>query len=356
VSRHHYDYSPAGDNFVSHEKRSMVGSFNEPRGPRGEGLRDVLDFIPALSLNPVYRKLTGRGAKSQEEFHQYYRDHHGGNYGVKVPPGLHGRGGERRAPSLFGNGNAVKVFGGDSDVLPPNAFRIPVAHMQHQLHDYKRHHRIPSGSKLPLDHTIHLLRHGAKHGTKGGFLPFAALLPLMGSALAAAGPSIASGLAGAASTYGLKKLFGNGVEHGMGNGHPPIRYHRGRNEYIIHGDGWKDVFKTLLKSAALKARDIWQSEGVRSGIKGAAEKARDALIDAAKELFTTQVVNRFEKWHGGLKRRYEEPTAAADATSVPAQLEDDEGNAETGTGYHRRAKRRLYGGSFSMKTKRDLYQ
>jgi len=263
------------DDYFTNERKAMVGSMSTPRGG------SLLNTIPAYH---VYKYLTGRG---EPEFdHEKHRKADGSyNYGLIRP----GRGAQefdheahRKAdgtynygllppPKFAGKGYGAPVFGGE---IPPGGFMVPVDKMMHDLHLYKRAHNL-SGRGLPLDHTIHLLEHGAKHGTKGGFLPFAALLPLLGSAAAALGPAAA----GAATTYGLGKLFGNGL--------PPLQYHKGSNSYILHGSGWKDVFKSLLKRAGIFAKGMWKSHGkdiARAGAKHVTAKAKEALDKAAQSM------------------------------------------------------------------------
>lgn len=233
-------------NFIDQNYLSSVGSMNQLLHG-GSLFTNIADTIPAYQL---YKHLRGNGYTT----------------GLIPPPDkyIEGDGMSRGSP----------IFGGE---LPPNPFIIPVDTMQHQMHLYKRMHGLPMGKGLPTDHVLHLLARGAKMGTKGGFLPFGALLPLLGTAASTLGPTIA----GAATTFGLNKLFG-------GKGVPPLYYHKPSNSYVLHGDGWKDVFKSLLNRAKVFAKRAWNSEPVRNmtreAAKRAADKAREALERAATSM------------------------------------------------------------------------
>lgn len=264
------------DNFVAQEKRSMVGSMNIPNRGHGWPIRGgAFNLQSLMDYSPIYglaKHLSGNGAEGFD--FEHFRQPDGSfNFGLLPPPhNMNGKG-----ASVFGGGYAPPIFGGQGEPLPPGAFEIPLDLLHHQVSMYKRQHGI-QGRGLPLDHTLHLMEHGAKHGTRGGLLPFAALLPLIGSALSTLAPAVATGAAGALGSWGFNKLAGNGAI-------PPIQYHRGRNSYILHGEGWRDVFKSILDKAKGYAKAAWNSKLVQRAVGNAASHGRRALEEGTRDLF-----------------------------------------------------------------------
>lgn len=248
------------------------------------------------------------------------------------------------ASNIFARG-ASNIFGGG---LPPAHTIIKGKELRHMLHMYKHHNRI-KGSGLPFDHIVHLLKEGEKG--RGGFLPFAALLPMLGSALSTLGPALLTGAAGAAASSGVKRLLGDGAV-----GLPYIHHDKSRDEYILHGEGWKDVFKTVLGHAGKLLKRIISSDKVRGIARSAAESGKEALMKAAGDFLS-----------GRIERHLANKTTPAEAVTPredePTEdnpnddLEDiaDDETTPYGQGYRRRrfrykrpstVKRR--GGNFTM--------
>lgn len=81
--------------------------------------------------------------------------------------------------------------------------------MRQMLRHYKIRNGIDPRNDLPLHHYKYLFDEGATG--RGGFLPLAALIPLIGEAVSFLGPALASGAAGAVGSLAVNKIAGRGL-------------------------------------------------------------------------------------------------------------------------------------------------
>lgn len=211
------------------------------------------------------------------------------------------------------HGDGVNMFHGSG---------IRDSELKTMLRHYKMANHLPVNEDLPAHHTLQLFSHGAEG--RGGFLPFAALLPMLGSALSTIGPALATGAVGALGAAGtnalLNKLRGNGL---------PFMYHKGTESWHTHGEGLADIFKKIIgKVGSLGAKAIANNSVKKIGAAG-----RDALIN--------QTISALEDYAGGNKKpAAETPAPAKKKPSTSAgRKAGHTGTAKAAGGHHHKPKK-----------------
>jgi hypothetical protein len=240
--------------------------------------------------------------------------------------------------AVFGQGlRGFPIFGSG---IPHDHIRIPQARLDYELYNYRRQHHLPQTGGalgLPLNHLVGILKHGEKHGLRGGFLPLAGLLPMIGPALGSlasmAGPALLTGAAGSLGKSGMDGILGRIFG---GNGLPPMKYDAREKTWLVHGEGWKDVFRSILSRARDLSGRIFRSKAAqglishgKDTLRDTANAGKDALLAAAKD-FIEGKINRF----GGTSEKEETPPLITKLMEPsPGSTEE---NVVVGSGYRKR--------------------
>lgn len=175
---------------------------------------------------------------------------------------------------------------------------IPDALLRDTIRNYKARHGL-LGKEIPIPHVARALMQGHKYGVaSGGFLPFALLLPFLGKAALALGGAAAAGAAGTAGSKAIewigKKISGNGYGR-MSIKKPTISYDKGEKNWVVHGEGIKDIFGTL-------AGTVGKWVGSRAGRK-ITHAGKDALVNATVEALKNVGGGKNKNKNGGGKRK-----------------------------------------------------
>lgn len=161
---------------------------------------------------------------------------------------------------------------------------IPHGKLMRMLRAYKTANRIDHREHLPIHHMKYLMEEGASG--RGGFLPLAALIPLIASAASYLGPPLAAGAAGALGGYAVKKITGQGLSS------KPIarpllpaflQYHPVHDTWTT-GAGIGNLFKSL----ASKFGNLLSNKHVRRIGEASKNALVKSTVDALEELGTNK--------------------------------------------------------------------
>ena len=197
--------------------------------------------------------------------------------------------------------------------LMPGQHIVSRHEMDEALHNAKMVRGLNPHEDMPMPHVMHIAEAFANDHPRGGFLP--ALLPLAAGALMPLVSQAVSGLVGGLSNhfgkrlagggmprgcglygYGLSggletgngfSLYGNGIHNGIGKmtltGHlpRPIRDHKGQRHFVIHGEGFRDIIKSMLA----KAKGVFTGEP----LKAIGRTAGSTILDLLKTVILGKV-------------------------------------------------------------------